>query len=399
MSMSSSSPQTSENKSGLRHFLASVSTIKGDLSNITAPPFLLAPKSAVEFPATWCERPSILIAPALEPDAEKRALLVLKWYLSALKAQQYYSGDVADGVKKPLNAFLGELFMAEWNNGTGKTKLISEQVSHHPPVTACYLWNDKHGVRAQGYTRQQITFNGSVHIKQIGHAVLHLGTYDEDHVQTLPSVTIKSLLSGSPYPELDGPVHIYSSSGYTSKIEFSGTTMLGFGGDKKNTVRAKLYKTGDEEHPLYEVDGQWSDEFVFRDVRNNTQIETYNTHKAHASPLIVAPIDQQDPWESRRAWSGVIQAIHAGDMQATSAAKSKVEVAQRAMRAQEKAAGRPWEAKFFSRVDEDPAFEKLAVPHGEALSSHLTSGIWKFDEAKFRKARVPFRGGAVPGHS
>jgi oxysterol-binding protein-related protein 9/10/11 len=117
-----------ENRSGLKQFLASISTIRGDLSNITAPPFLLAPKSAVEFPATWCERPAILIAPTLEPDAEKRALLVLKWYLSALKAQQYYTGDVTDGVKKPLNAFLGELFIAEWDDETGKTKLVSEQV-------------------------------------------------------------------------------------------------------------------------------------------------------------------------------------------------------------------------------------------------------------------------------
>lgn len=118
----------SDHKSGLKQFLASISTIKGDLSNITAPPFLLAQKSAVEFPATWCERPSILIAPALEPDPERRALLVLKWYLSALKAQQYHTGKETDGVKKPLNAFLGELFIAEWDDERGKTKLISEQV-------------------------------------------------------------------------------------------------------------------------------------------------------------------------------------------------------------------------------------------------------------------------------
>ena len=121
----------SDDKSALKQFIASISTIKGDLSNITAPPFLLAPKSAVEYPATWCERPSILVAPASEPDAGKRALLVLKWYLSALKAQQYHSGHEADGVKKPLNPFLGELFIAEWDDKTGKsgkTKLISEQV-------------------------------------------------------------------------------------------------------------------------------------------------------------------------------------------------------------------------------------------------------------------------------
>ena len=125
---SRSMPSTSEKNSALKQFLASISSVGGDLSHITAPPFLLAQKSATEFPATCCERPSVLVAPALEPDAEKRALLVLKWYLSALKAQQYDSERETDGVKKPLNAFLGELFMAEWDDEMGKTKIISEQV-------------------------------------------------------------------------------------------------------------------------------------------------------------------------------------------------------------------------------------------------------------------------------
>lgn len=107
--------------------------------------------------------------------------------------------------------------------------------------------------QAQGYTRQQITFNGSVHITQIGHANLHIDAYDEEYLQTLPSVTIKSLFSGSPYPELNGLVYIYSSSGYTAKIDFSGTSMLGLAGNKKNTVRAVLYKTGDEKNRLYEI--------------------------------------------------------------------------------------------------------------------------------------------------
>jgi oxysterol-binding protein-related protein 9/10/11 len=231
---------------------------------------------------------------------------------------------------------------------------------------------------------------------QIGHAVLHLDAYNEDYVQTLPSVTIKSLLTGSPYPELNGPVHIHSSSGYTSKIEFTGTSMMGLRGDKKNTVKATLYKTDDEENPLYEVNGQWSDEFVFKDVRKNIDLETYDTHKAEATPLIVAPVEQQDPWESRRAWSGVINALHAGDMQATSSAKSTIEVAQREMRKKEKTEGTKWEAKFFSRVGDDPVFEQLAVPRGERLDADMTSGIWRFDEEKFRKARVPFRGDLVP---
>jgi hypothetical protein len=54
---------------------------------------------------------------------------VLKWFLAALKRQQYAGRDVNEGVKKPLNAFLGELFFAKWEEkGCGVTELICEQV-------------------------------------------------------------------------------------------------------------------------------------------------------------------------------------------------------------------------------------------------------------------------------
>lgn len=106
----------------------SISAIKGDLSNITAPPFVLATKSTVEFPQYWAENPSLFVAPAYESDPEKRALLVLKWFLGSLKSQQYAGRSEAEGVKKPLNAFLGELFLGHWDTEYGRTRLISEQV-------------------------------------------------------------------------------------------------------------------------------------------------------------------------------------------------------------------------------------------------------------------------------
>jgi oxysterol-binding protein-related protein 9/10/11 len=243
-----------------------------------------------------------------------------------------------------------------------------------------------------------MTFNGSLHIKQTGHANLHIDAYDEDYLQTLPSVSIKSLLTGSPYPELEGPVYIYSSSGYTSKIEFTGTSMLGLGGDKRNTVRALLYKTGEEENPLYEVEGRWSDELVFKDVQNSKQIETYNTNTNPATPLTVAPLEQQDPWESRRAWSAVAKAIQAGDMQGTSEAKARIEKAQREMRQKEQAEWKKWEPKFFSRVENDPEFERLAAPRGVNLHADRTDGIWRFDKDKFRRATVPFHGDLTPSY-
>jgi oxysterol-binding protein-related protein 9/10/11 len=95
---------------------------------LTAPPFILSAISLVEFSSYWAEHPAIFVAPAYEEDPQKRALLVLKWFLSTLKQQYASRSDKYGNEKKPLNPFLGELFLGKWQDEAGTTELISEQV-------------------------------------------------------------------------------------------------------------------------------------------------------------------------------------------------------------------------------------------------------------------------------
>src|SRR3954470_13732923 len=101
------SNEIASNRSRLKEFISSIATISGDLSNITAPPFVLAENSTVEIPQYWADHPYLWASPASEENPEKRALLVLKNFLGSLRGQQYAGRDEEDGVKKPLNAFLG----------------------------------------------------------------------------------------------------------------------------------------------------------------------------------------------------------------------------------------------------------------------------------------------------
>jgi Oxysterol-binding protein len=125
----------------------SIASFNGDLASLTAPAFILSTTSLVEFSAYWSEHPSIFVAPTQEPDPAKRSLLVLKWFLSTLKQQYSSRNDKLGSEKKPLNPFLGELFLGTWQDDVGETQLISEQVSHHPPVTAYCITNAKHGIQ------------------------------------------------------------------------------------------------------------------------------------------------------------------------------------------------------------------------------------------------------------
>jgi hypothetical protein len=321
---------------------------------------------------------------------------VLKWFLSSLKGQQYAGRDPSAGVKKPLNAFLGEVFIGSCGPSEDETHLVSEQVSHHPPVTACYLWNDKVGVRAEGFTRQEITFSGSVNIQQIGHAVLHLDKYDEDYLIPLPNVKVKGILTGGPYPELTEPCKIVSSAGFVADIDFSGKRFFGMSGEK-NHVAASIYRTDDHkrENALFTVEGNWTDSLDFKDSQGET-IETYNVALTPSTEFRSLPLDRQDPWESRKAWHEVISSIAAGDMRGVSKNKNKLENAQRELRKKSETSEENWRAVFFHRERSDPVAEELLRVAGDSFDPESTCGVWKIDREKAIKCERPFRGKLTP---
>ena len=99
--------------------------------------------------------------------------------------------------------------------------------------------------------------------------------------------------------------------------------------------------------------------------------------------LSVKPISEQDPLESRRAWSKVADAIIKGDLNTTAGAKSQIETSQRELRKREKEEGKEWPRRYFSRTDRSPAFETLvrAIP-GASVDADQTNGIWEFDAQK-----------------
>ena len=384
-------------RSGLKEFLGSIATISGDLSNITAPPFVLAENSTVEIPQYWADHPYLWAFPASEEDPEKRALLVLKNFLGSLRGQQYAGRDEADGVKKPLNAFLGELFLGSWNTEElGETRLVSEQVGHHPPVTACYLWNNKMGIRAEGFTQQEITFSGSVYIKQKGYAIVHVDKYNEDYLLPLPNIKVKGLLGGTPHPELDGEYSLISSNGYISHIKFEGKSLFGSG--HKNGFEARFFHADRPDDTIYTIEGVWNSTFTIKDARSGMDIETFDVRNIKQQRMTVAPLSEQDPWESRKAWDGVISALRSSDMKGVTTAKNTVENGQRQMRKDEEARGATFKPTFFTRVNQDPTFDKLAQHDPAGYTVDPEGGIWKVDRDAAEHKTRPFHAGLTPAN-
>ncbi|KAH8114912.1 Oxysterol-binding protein [Phellopilus nigrolimitatus] len=340
-------------------FLKSIATFTGDLSSLTAPPFILSPISLTEFPAYWCERPELFAAIADGPTAEDRALRVLKWFISTLKGQYTTRNESMGSEKKPLNPVLGELFYGRWpdKNGRGLTELVVEQVSHHPPITAYYISNESKGLALQGHNAQKTSFSGaSIIVKQIGHAILTLDLPSgekETYLITLPRLVIAGLLVGSPYIELSESSYIASSTGYLSTIDYSGK---GYFSGKAHTLKAIVTNpTLTAAHPLYVVEGQW--DAISHDKKTGAEFTNVTSPKEEVN---VAPIDAQaDSFESRRLWKKVADGIRTGDFDTASREKGKIENEQRQRRRDEQARGEKWQLKHFVRIESDPEYEKL----------------------------------------
>ncbi|KAK4222817.1 hypothetical protein QBC38DRAFT_66781 [Podospora fimiseda] len=384
--------------SRLRELVKFLATVKGDLANVTGPPSLLAPSSVVEVGHCFAQRPYIFAAPALEPLAEKRALAVLKWFLTSLRAQLYVAGSPKGvSIKKPLNAFLGELFLASWTDEEHKatTELVAEQVSHHPPITAMHISDKANGVRADGYARVEMTFNGNVNIRQVGHAVFHVDKYNEDHLVPLPDVKIRGFLSGCMYPEITGVYTLHSSSGFVTEVKFSGEGMIR---GKRNSFEARIYRKDDpKQKSIYTVSGVWSDGWIVKDARSGEVMESYNLDEDLPVPMDIAPLEEQSDWESRKAWGKVFEGLIVGNLDQATREKTMIEKAQRQMRADEVARGEKWEPLLFGNMtgEEHEVFHRLSEGTGWQLADEKTKGVWKVKEGRDNIQR-PFRAGLSP---
>lgn len=377
-------------------FLKSITSFNGDISSLTAPPFILSPVSLSEFSQYWAEHPDLFLAPAfvstqnfkdqcaVDPVVESpemaRMLAVVKWFISTLKSQYCSRNESMGSEKKPLNPFLGELFVGKWENKAhpefGETVLLSEQVSHHPPVTAYTIFNDKNDVRLQGYNQVKATFSKSLMlgVKQFGHTILDIK--DESYLMTPPPLHIEGILVASPFVELEGKSYIQSTTGMLCVIEFSGR---GYFSGKKNSFKARIYKNSQDannkEKAVYTIQGQWSgiSKITRHQFPNEESKLFYDAERVPVEHLTVKDLEKQHPLESRKAWKDVAEAIKLGDFNLIAQTKTELEERQRELRKEEEAKGIRWERRWFQDYDysENPQSDQHKVPEKDDIFVRL----------------------------
>jgi len=366
-----------EQKAGWTTFLKSLAHMTGDLSSMTAPPFILSPISLTEFPAYWCEHPLVFASISQGTTPLERMERVLRWFICTLKGQYTTRNEKMGSEKKPLNPVLGELFYGFWPDiaGRGETRLVVEQVSHHPPITAYYIENKTAGVALQGHSGQKTNFSGTaINVKQSGHALLTVHPQNgpvERYLITLPKLSIQGVIWGSPYVELVDSSAIQSSTGYTATIEYKGK---GYFSGKAHSFKATLSETHSGKH-IQTYEGQWTG--VSHVVGGKFPTVFLDT-SAPKEEVTVKPVDEQGEWESRRLWAKVAQGIRTGNYDEAAKEKTRIENEQRQRRKDETASGTGWELVHFTHVDSDPEYQRLAeMLHDKLAPPHEDAYIFK----------------------
>ena len=348
------------------HFLKAIASMSGDLSKMTAPSFILSPVSLTEYPSYWGEHPASFVDVQNGATPEERMIAVLRWFIGTLKGQYTSRNTSMGSEKKPLNPVLGELFYGNWpaQGELGETTLVSEQVSHHPPITAYFLENAKAGVSVEGQSGQKTSFTGrSIRVVQVGHAFMRLQRPEgvETYLITLPTLSIDGLWFGSPYIELTDSSYIYSSSGLTAKIHYSGRGY--FTGKPHSFTATVTPSSSPSSKPIFQASGIWSGKST---VDESTVVPAQGEFwdaDAHAREEVhVKPLEQQGEYESRRLWQTVSRGIKSGDYDIASKDKSRIENEQRALRKKREQDGTKHVPKHFALVENDPEFARLVVP-------------------------------------
>ncbi|XP_053506132.1 oxysterol-binding protein-related protein 8 isoform X2 [Ictalurus furcatus] len=316
-----------------------------DLSKVVLPTFILEPRSFLDKLSDYYYHADFMSEAAVEENAYNRMKKVVKWYISG-----FYKKP--KGLKKPYNPIIGETFRCMWIHPktNSKTFYISEQVSHHPPVSAFYVSNRKDGFCLSGSILAKSKFYGnSLSAILDGEARLTFLNRGEDYIMNMPYAHCKGILYGTMTLELAGQVTIMcEKTGYSAQLEFKLKPFLG-SSDSVNQISGKI-KLGKE--VLATLEGHWDSEIFINDKKSGVCETFWNpTPELRQSRLTRCTVaqEEQGDFESERLWQHVTRAILNKDQTEATNEKFVLEEAQRKCARERKLKNEQWKPVLFEQ--------------------------------------------------
>ncbi|KAI5966130.1 OSH3 [Candida margitis] len=331
-----------------------------DLSTIAMPVTYNEPTTVLQKFAEMLEYPEI-VTNAVESDFDadngEKILRIAAFALSSLSSQRAKERNK----RKPFTPLLGETY--ELVREDLGFRLVSEKVSHRPPVFAFHVDTDNWKMDfalspSQKFWGKQseVTTKGLVRLTD--------KLSGEEFTWTQPTTMIKNIIAGETYAEPNGTVTIKSSKGYKAVAEFAKG---GIWSGRSEGVEVKVFDKSKKELP-YTVSGNWTEKFTLK--TNSTEKSIWQTgellpnyQKKYGFTVFAGTLNKITemeqgaipPTDSRLRPD--LQAYEKGDADKAEELKTKLEQDQRVRRKEMEENGAEHVPQFFRFVGDGPVDE------------------------------------------
>ncbi|XP_007570014.1 oxysterol-binding protein-related protein 3 isoform X1 [Poecilia formosa] len=174
-----------------------------DLSKVTMPVHLNEPLNALQRLCEELDNSELLDRAAITQDPFERMIYIATFVVSGYASSFYRTGG------KPFNPVLGETY--ECDRPDKGFRFVSEQVSHHPPISACHA-ESKNFVFWQDVRCKNKFWGKSMEIVPVGTTHVMLPRFGDHYEWNKVTSCIHNILSGQRWIEHYGEVSIRNSN-------------------------------------------------------------------------------------------------------------------------------------------------------------------------------------------
>ncbi|KAJ5116483.1 hypothetical protein N7456_000831 [Penicillium angulare] len=410
--------KTPDDSSKLKTFLSILRKFVGvtDIASVrfSLPAQLLEPRPNLEY-WNYLDRPETFASIGTSDDELGRMLEVLKfWFTKDLK---YIKGKPC----KPYNSTLGEFFRCSWEvqsiapeeanlpgvktdangviveDGDEKVKVcyLTEQTSHHPPVSAFYIDCPERGVSARGFDQLSAKFTGtSIRVSPGQH---NLGIFvniekrdNEEYQLTHPHAHLGGLLRGALSITVSDTCYItcpktgmkailqYLEEGWIGRSQNRMEGVVFRYNPEKDTI-TKL-KDVPESDIIARVNGSWHGKIYYTPAGTKDPILLIDIEPLYPASKDLPPSEQQLSNESLKFWGEVTDAIVGKQFTEATKLKQDIEERQRQRAAERKEQDVEWKPRFFTGAV-TPLGKPELTEEGEKVLQGIRDGQFALEES------------------
>ena len=179
-------------------------SIGKDINRFTVPIFLNEPISMLQKLCENFQYASLLNKAAYEDNPYKRLAYSTCFCIGGFSMNIYRA-------KKFFNPILYETF--EYIDNDLNYRYFSEQVSHHPAISALYGEGDGWKIYTNNNAKVKFFLNGSMQVEAIGRSYINFERYNDNIVYTKPFINVQNLIFGTMYLQINGKFKVINDEG------------------------------------------------------------------------------------------------------------------------------------------------------------------------------------------